>query len=60
MLQDFIPIINKWLEEDRKTPRKQCHTVMRIYHRLRDEREFTGCDSTVKKYVRKKKYIMQT
>lgn len=54
VLQDFIPIIDKWLEEDRKAPRKQRHTVMRIYHRLCDEHGFTGCYSTVKKYVRKK------
>ena len=27
VLQDFIPIIDKWLEEDRKAPRKQHHTV---------------------------------
>lgn len=27
VLQDFIPIIDKWLEEDRKAPRKQRHTV---------------------------------
>ena len=60
MLQDFIPIIDKWLEEDRKAPRKQRHTVMRIYHRLCDEHGFTGCYSTVKKYVRKKKYVMKT
>lgn len=43
VLQDFIPIIDKWLEEDRKAPRKQRHTVMRIYHRLCDEHGFTGC-----------------
>ena len=60
VLQDFIPIIDKWLEEDRKAPRKQRHTVMRIYHRLCDEHGFTGCYSTVKKYVRKKKYVMKT
>ncbi len=60
VLQDFIPIIDKWLEEDRKAPRKQRHTVMRIYHRLRDEHGFTGCYSTVKKYVRKKKFVMKT
>ena len=55
VLQDFIPIIDKWLEEDRKAPRKQRHTVMRIYHRLCDEHGFTGCYSTVKKYVRQEK-----
>ena len=33
---------------------------MRIYHRLCDEHGFTGCYSTVKKYVRKKKYVTKT
>lgn len=28
VLQDFIPIIDRWLEEDRKAPRKQRHTVI--------------------------------
>ena len=60
VLRDYIPIIDKWLEEDRKAPRKQRHTVIRIYHRLRDEQGFTGCYSTVKKYVRKKKFVMKT
>ena len=60
MLSDFIPIVDKWLEEDRKAPGKQRHTAMRIYHRLCDKRGFTGCCSTVKKYVRKKKFVMKT
>ena len=28
VLQDFIPIIDKWLEEDRKAPRKQRHNEL--------------------------------
>ena len=30
VLQDFIPIIDKWLEEDRKAPRKQRHTAIAL------------------------------
>lgn len=58
VLGDYIPIVDKWLEEDRKAPRKQRHTVWRIYCRLRDEHGFCGSYSSVKKYVRKKKYKM--
>lgn len=48
VLGDFIPVIDLWLEEDRKVPRKQRHTVWRIYNRLRDECGFTGSYSSVK------------
>lgn len=42
VLGEFIPVIDKWLTEDRKIPRKQRHTSKRIYERLRDELGFTG------------------
>ncbi len=57
ILGDFIPIIDQWLDEDRKIPRKQRHTIQRIFNRLRDEKEYKGSYTTVKKYVRKKKYV---
>ena len=60
ILGDFIPLIDQWMEDDRKIPRKQRHTVWRIFCRLRDEHGFSGSYSSVKKYVRKKKYIMHT
>ena len=59
VLKDFIPTIDEWLEADRKIPRKQRHTVWRIFCRLRDEQGFTGSYSSVKKYVRKKKFVMK-
>lgn len=59
ILGGFIPTIDKWLEKDRKVPRKQRHTAKRIYDRLRMEEGFSGSYSSVKKYVRKKKYIMK-
>lgn len=58
VLGNYISIIDAWLEADRKIPRKQRHTVWRIYCRLRDEENFSGSYSSVKKYVRKKKYVM--
>jgi len=37
------PIINKWLEEDKRAPRKQRHTALRIYKRLQKEVEGFDC-----------------
>ena len=59
VLESYIPTIDAWLEADRKIPRKQRHTVKRIYDRLRDECGFPGSYSSVKKYVRKKKFVMK-
>jgi hypothetical protein len=39
-LQDYIPIIDDWLEIDKKQPRKQRHTMTRIFHRLQEERAY--------------------
>ena len=41
-LDGFIPIIDQILEADRALPKKQLHTVQRIFMRLRDERGFAG------------------
>lgn len=60
VLGDFIPIIDEWLEDNRKISRKQRHTVWRIFCRLRDEQHFTGSYSSVKKYVRKKQFVMNS
>jgi transposase len=59
VLEAFIPAINQWLEDDRKEPRKQRHTITKIYKRLIDEYNFSGSYSTVKKYVQKKKFLMK-
>lgn len=36
-LDPFKPIIDKWLEDDRKAPRKQRHTAKRVHRRLKSE-----------------------
>lgn len=59
VLGDYIHVIDEWLETDRRMPRKQRHTVKRIFDRLRDEYEYHGSYSSVKKYVRKKKFLMR-
>jgi transposase len=57
-LGEYIPFVDKCLAEDVCQPRKQRHTMKRIYTRLRDERGYTGSYSSVRRYVRKKQYLM--
>jgi transposase len=52
MLGAYLPLIDRWLEEDKSRPKKQRHTARRIYHRLVREHGFTGCESNVRYYVR--------
>lgn len=58
ILGAFIPTIDEWLAEDVRVPRKQRHTMTRVFTRLRDEKGYTGSYSSVKRYVRKKRYLM--
>ena len=60
VLGEFIPTINDWLEEDRKVPRKQRHTVKRVYDRLQKEKGYTGSYSSVRRYIRKKQFVMKS
>jgi transposase len=59
ILGPYIPIIDEWLEDDRKEPRKQRHTITKIFERLQKEHEFTGGYSSVKRYFSKKKFLMK-
>ena len=50
------PIIDRMLEEDRKSPRKQRHTAHRIWVRLRAEVPgFAASERSVRRYVHKRK-----
>ena len=60
VLGAYIPKIDEWLEADRKVPRKQRHTAQRIYKRLQDECGYKGSYCSVKRYVRKKKFVMRS
>src|SRR5450759_6012219 len=42
VLQPVIPLIDNWLKEDESQPKKQRHTAMRIWIRLKEEAGFTG------------------
>jgi len=38
----FMPLIRQWLTDDFQQPRKQRHTAVRIWERLRDEHQYAG------------------
>ena len=44
-------LVDKWLEADKTAPRKQRHTARRIWQRLRAETDFTGAESTIRRFV---------
>ena len=52
-LDRWKPVIEGWLEEDRKTRYKQRHTAKRIFDRLKEECPgFTGSYPIVQRYVK--------
>ena len=55
-LNPYKLLIDSWLQEDRKAPRKQRHTAKRVYDRLKGEAEDFSCSyRLVAEYVRIKK-----
>lgn len=54
----YAGTIKAWLEADKKAPRKQRHTYVRIFERLRDEEGFTGSSSAVYRLAKKLKEQM--
>ena len=50
-LDRHIGFIEQILSDDLSAPKKQRHTIQRIYDRLRDERGFDGGYTTVRDYV---------
>jgi transposase len=55
----YQDIVDRWLLDDQKAPRKQRHTARRIYERLREEYLFQGAESTVRRFVRLRKEALQ-
>jgi transposase len=52
-LDPWKPVVDGWLEEDRKVRYKQRHTAKRIFDRLKEEHpEFTGSYPIVQRYVK--------
>ncbi len=52
ILGPYLKIIDKWLEDDKQRPKKQRHTAVRVYHRLKAEHDFQGAETSVRRYVR--------
>jgi transposase len=51
----YREIIERWLESDKESPKKQRHTARRIYHRLVSEQGYGGSEVTIRRYVREAK-----
>src|SRR2546427_10099390 len=49
------PVVERWLKADLTEPRNTRHTAHRIHTRLLEEHEFTGAESTVRRWVREQK-----
>ena len=59
VMGEYIPIVDEWLEQDGREPRKQRHTIKRIYNRLIKENGYKGSYGSVKRYVGIKKAEMK-
>jgi len=55
VLEPYLDIIDGWLKSDKKNPKKQRHTAVRVYNRLKTEHGFKGAETTVRRYVRQAK-----
>ena len=55
VLGSYLQLIDQWLTDDKQRPKKQRHTAVRIYNRLRQEHGFQGSETTVRRYVREAK-----
>jgi transposase len=55
-LDPFKPLIDQWLEEDKKVRRKQRHSATKVFNRLTDEVKGFNCSKRlVAEYVKEKK-----
>lgn len=52
ILGPYLKTIDKWLMNDKNWPKKQRHTAVRVYNRLKKEHNFQGAETTVRRYVR--------
>jgi transposase len=51
VLEKYISIIDNWLEQDKTKPKKQRHTAVRIYNRLKHEHGYCKSETAVRHYV---------
>ena len=55
VLGPYIKSIDQWLKDDKEQPKKQRHTAVRVFNRLKQEYDFKGSETTVRRYVREAK-----
>lgn len=58
-LDAHTAFIDEILRSDPWAPKKQRHTIQRIFERLRDERDFDGGYTTVRDYVRPRRLSLK-
>lgn len=58
-LGPFVGIIDAILEQDGEVPKKQRHTIKRMFDRLAAEHGYKGCYTTVRDYVRTRRIAMK-
>jgi len=51
VLDEWKPVIDRWLVDDLEVPSKQRHTARRVWRRLVDEHGAVVAESTVRRYV---------
>lgn len=51
-LDPFVETVRTWLADDQQRPRKQRHTAVRIWERLRDEHQYDGARRAVSDLVK--------
>ena len=51
-IEPFTHILDEWIEQNKKTRRKQRMYVTKMYERLCEEYSFTGHYSTIQRYVK--------
>jgi transposase len=59
ILDPYKDTISEWLEEDTLHWKKQRHTAVRVYKRLRNEYSYQGSYDTVQKYMNRLRKSMQ-
>lgn len=57
-LGEYRELIDGWLADDLKAPRKQRHTARRVWKRLVDEHGADVAEATVREHVRKRRREM--
>jgi len=55
ILGPYLNLIDQWLRDDKQRPKKQRHTAVRVFNRLKQEHDFQGAETTVRRYVREAK-----